>query len=92
MDKEKLSFDFTIDAPGSHTTHEKVRELHDLLVQTCIDFINKYDLRDIEAISFLADGLNISSKYGEWTPSTDSSIHVYGEDATGKRVLIDENL
>lgn len=59
------------------TTIENIKELQEVLVQTCIDYINDYKL-DIDAVSFGADSLQTSAKYGQWTPSTDSSITVEG--------------
>ena len=62
----------------SITQKEEVKELQELLVQTCIDFINKKGLKDIWGVYFQADDLNTSAEYGEWTPSTDSYIRVEG--------------
>lgn len=64
--------------PSEITTHEKVRELQNRLVQTCIDFINENKLTDIWGVSFNADDLNTSAAHGEWTPATDSYIRVEG--------------
>lgn len=61
------------------TTKENINELHHILVQTCIDYMRKHNLTDIDEINFSADGLSGSSyEYGEWTPGTDSSIEVIG--------------
>ena len=60
------------------TTRENINELQHLLVNTCIDYIRKYNLTDIDEINFSADGLKSSYEYGEWTPVTDSSIEVLG--------------
>jgi len=60
------------------TTQEDIRELQDLLVQTCIDYINKKGLTDIYSVSFHADALAESASYGSWQPCTDSSIKVKG--------------
>jgi hypothetical protein len=61
------------------TTSENINELHHLLVQTCLDYMRKHNLTDIDEIHFSADGLSGSSyEYGEWTPGTDSSIEVIG--------------
>lgn len=81
----------------SITQKEEIEELQELLVQTCIDFINKKGLKDIWGVYFQADDLNTSAEYGEWTPSTDSYIRVEGiEDEEhngvkfGSRFLIGE--
>lgn len=60
------------------TTSENINELHHLLVQTCLDYMRKHNLTDIDEINFSVDGLNGSYEYGEWTPGTDSSIEVIG--------------
>ena len=60
------------------TTKENINELHHILVQTCIDYMRKHNLTDIDEIHFSADGLSGSYEFGEWTPSTDSSIEVIG--------------
>ena len=60
------------------TTKDDINELHHLLVQTCIDFINDKKLKDIDVVSFSADSLQESSKFGEWCPSTDSYIEIEG--------------
>jgi hypothetical protein len=57
---------------------DDVCELHDILVQTVIDYINEKGWKEVDAISFGADGLIASSEYGEWTPSTDSSLTIEG--------------
>lgn len=53
-------------------------ELHYILVQTVIDFINEKKLSNVEAVRFSADGLRESSQYGEWTPATDSFLTLEG--------------
>lgn len=61
------------------TTKENINELHHLLVQTCLDYMRKNNLTDIDEIHFSADGLSGPSyETGEWTPATDSSIEVIG--------------
>ena len=61
------------------TTKEDTKELLETLVQTCIDFINERQLKDIECVSFRADALQASAEEGEWTPSTDASVLLLGE-------------
>ena len=53
-------------------------ELQDTLMKITIDFCKERNLTDIDCISFGADGLQDSIEYGEWTPSTDSSLIAYG--------------
>ena len=55
------------------------------MVHMCIDFINVEKIGDLEAITFNADMLQESSKYGEWQPCTDSHISGWGleEDERG---------
>lgn len=60
------------------TTTNNINELHHLLVQTCLDYMKKNNLTDIDEIHFLANGLSDSYKYNEWTPATDSSLIVIG--------------
>lgn len=60
------------------TKIEHIKELQEILVQTCIDYINKNNLTDIYNVSFNADSLAESAKYGKWEPCTDSYIKVQG--------------
>ena len=64
--------------PTHITTQEQISELHDILVQACIDYINKHQLTDIYSVSFSADALSESAEYGSWQPCTDSYIGVKG--------------
>lgn len=59
-------------------TEEQTRQLHYILVQTCIDFINEEGLKDVDAVSFSADALQESAKYNEWTSATDSFLSLEG--------------
>ena len=77
------------------TKKENICDLQEILVQTCIDYINKHNLTDIYSVSFSVDSLQTSAKYKEWTPESDSYISVCGieEDAMGsfmQRKLIGE--
>ena len=72
--KEDLGFE----KPEEKTKTEHIKELQEILVQTCIDYINKHGLTDIWEVDFQADNLSASAKFGEWTPATDSSISVVG--------------
>ena len=60
------------------TTSENINELHHILVQTCLDYMRKHNLTDIDEINFKADGLSSSYEYGKWTPATDSYLGVIG--------------
>lgn len=69
------------------TTEKNVDELQEILVQTCIDYVNANNLNDIDEVSFSVDGLGESAKYGEWTLSTDSHIRVVGiQDEVRKKI------
>lgn len=78
------------------STKQDIDDLHRILVQTVIDFINEHKLTDIEEVSFGADSLQTSAHWGYWTPSTDSSITVYGyledENGVAERRLIDHQM
>ena len=69
---------------------EDINELHTILVQTVIDFIKEKGWEDkVVAFGFGAVGLMESSKFGEWTPATDSSLSIEGlrsEDFKGKKI------
>ena len=56
------------------TTDVLISKLQDRLIQCCIDFINENNLGDLERVDFTADGLQISSEFGKWSPATDSFI------------------
>lgn len=56
------------------TTDILIAKLQDRLIQCCIDFINENNLGDLERVDFTADGLQISSEFGKWSPATDSFI------------------
>ena len=60
------------------TQIEHIKELQEILVQTCLDFINKHGLADIYSVSFNADELAYSAQHGSWQPATDSYIKVEG--------------
>lgn len=70
------------------TTKKDMKELLEILVQTTIDFIKERGLKDLDSVGFSADSLQESSKYSEWTPATDASIRVYGQE---KKVGSDGN-
>ena len=60
------------------TQKEHIKELQEILVQTCLDFINNHSLTDIYSVTFFADELAYSAKHGSWQPATDSYIKVEG--------------
>ena len=60
------------------TKKEHIKELQEILVQTCLDYINQHGLTDIYSVSFNADELAYSAKHGKWHPVTDSYIRVEG--------------
>lgn len=60
------------------TTPENIKELHHILVQTCLDYMRKNNLTDIDEIQFSANGLSNSYKHGEWTPAIDSYLGILG--------------
>lgn len=61
------------------TTKSDIKDLHELLVQTCINFIKERNLTDIYEVNFGVDGLeNDAIEFGEWTPGIDSSLSVVG--------------
>ena len=67
------------------TNIDHIKELQEILVQTCIDYINKNKLTDIYSVHFSADDLNTSAEYGSWQPCTDSYIKVKGLRAERRR-------
>lgn len=87
-DYSPVKEDLGLEKPEEKTKTEHIKELQEILVQTCIDYINKNGLTDIWGVYFQADSLNASAKFGEWTPATDSSIHV---DGIGTHKFICEN-
>jgi len=73
-------------------TSEEIKKLQDILVQTCIDFINENNIDDLEEVDFRVDMLQESAKYGSWQPCTDSSISGYGingDNACDERILLE---
>lgn len=62
---------------------EVINELHHVLVQTVLDFINEKKLKGIWSVGFSADSLAESAECGYWTPATDSFLGLEGiEDVT----------
>ena len=60
------------------TKKSDIKELQELLVHACINFIKERNLSDIYNIRFGCDGLTDSIEFGEWTPNMDSNICVEG--------------
>ena len=61
------------------TTRSDIKDLHKLLVQTCINFIKERNLTEIYEVHFGVDGLeNDAIDFDEWTPGMDSSLSVIG--------------
>ena len=61
------------------TTRSDIKDLHELLAQTCINFIKERNLTEIYEVNFGIDGLeNDAIEFGEWTPGMDSSLSVIG--------------
>lgn len=56
---------------------EKVTELHNLLVNTVVNFLKENNLTQVDELSFGADGLMSSIEFGKWTPGTDSNLSLY---------------
>ena len=60
------------------TKKEHIKELQEVLIQATIDYINKYNLRDIDEVNINMNGLTGSALEGKWLPCTDSYIEVIG--------------
>ena len=61
------------------TTQDNIRELQEILVQTCINYAKQHNLTDIDEVNFYVNGMSHDSyREGKWMPSTDSSIEVIG--------------
>lgn len=73
------------------TTMEDLSDLQNELMSTAIRFCRERNLTDIDILSFGADGIQDSVEYGEWTPSTDSSLVAHGYE-NDKQKLIGEVL
>lgn len=60
------------------TTKTDIDQLHEILVQTALDFLEEKNLHDIDEVHFSVDGLQGSVPYGEWCSCTDSSLSLVG--------------
>jgi hypothetical protein len=68
-------------------TNDQVTTLHELLVQTTIDYLRSQNIKDVDEVSFGVDGLIPSVEYGQWTPATDSSLSIYGYEDNKKKLI-----
>lgn len=59
-------------------TKEQINDLHHLLVNTIVDYINKNHIEDLQEVEFRADELQESAIYGKWCPATDSYLNCSG--------------
>ena len=74
-------------------------KLQEILVQTCIDFINEHkddaQVKEIQIVEFNVDGLQFSAEEGSWQPDTDSSCILQGrrilKNGLGSGYLIDRS-
>ena len=79
----RICFGEKIPSGKNQLDDDVLNELHHILVQTTIEFINEKKLDNVWRVSFSADSLNESAKWGYWTPATDSYLGVEGiEDTT----------
>ena len=69
------------------TTTENIKELQEILVQTCIDYIKRNNLTDIGEAQFKVDGIQEGVEFGEWTPGMDSHICVMGLQDGERRII-----
>lgn len=53
--------------------HEDFSKLHENLVNQVIKFCKDHNLTDIGVFDLYIDGIEYSTKFGEWCPATDSS-------------------
>ena len=94
--KEAIGYNDLDNMVNKQITHEQTEELQDILVQTCIDFINENELKDVDVVYFSADSLQESARCNEWTTSTDSFLTLEGMEYDEKcnfnvRRLIDKS-
>ena len=58
--------------PENITTRDDIRELQDVLMQTCIDYIKEHNLTDVASVLFSVDDIQPSVEEGKWIGFTDS--------------------
>lgn len=73
------------------TTTEKIKELQEILVQTCINYVKQHNLTDVDEVNFSVDGLEENAiNFGTWTPSMDSHISIVGLQEEDDRFWVDK--
>ncbi len=72
---------------GSNMEESHIKRLHEALVDTVVKFCADYDFDEVDEVDFSADGLSESIQYGEWTPSTDSSLRICGYQDNKKKEI-----
>ena len=53
------------------------KELQELLVKTCIDFLKEHECNEVDVVSFSVDDLKASVEEGKWHPASDSGIRLF---------------
>lgn len=53
------------------------KELQELLVKTCIDFLKERECSEVDVVSFSIDDLKASVEEGKWHPASDSDIRLF---------------
>jgi hypothetical protein len=69
------------------TTLKDLSDLQNALMGTAISFCKERGLTDIDRLSFGVDGIQDSVEYGEWTPSTDSSLMAHGYEDDRQKLI-----
>lgn len=69
------------------TSLKDLSDLQHLLTNAVISFCKERNLTDIDRLSFDVDGIQDSIEYGEWTPSTDSSLIAYGDENEKQKII-----
>lgn len=69
------------------TSLKDLSDLQHLLTNVIISFCKERKLNDIDRLSFGVDGIQDSIEYGEWTPSTDSSLIAYGYENEKQKLI-----
>lgn len=58
-------------------TKNQISELHRILVNRIVDYINENEISDLEDIEFNVSNLQASAEFGKWHPYTDSYLGCY---------------
>jgi hypothetical protein len=69
------------------TSLKDLSDLQHLLTNAVISFCKERNLNDIDRLSFGVDGIQDSIEFGEWTPSTDSSLIAYGYENEKQKII-----